>query len=227
MAFVVLMGGPGAGKGTQARRLAEELGLPQVATGDLFRQHIKSKTELGQLAQQFIDAGELVPDEVTVSMVRERLAMPDCARGALLDGFPRTISQAEALAKLLDEMGQRIGVVPFIQVSPEVLLERLAGRWTCTQCGHVFHSLYQPPKVEGVCDFDGSPLYQREDDTEETQKHRIEVYFENTAPLLDFYRTRGLLAEVNGEQSIESVKDDLAATIREAGCGAAANSETG
>jgi adenylate kinase len=221
MAFVVLMGGPGAGKGTQARRLAEELNLPQVATGDLFRQHIKNRTELGQLAQQYIDSGELVPDAVTVDMVRERLAEPDCARGALLDGFPRTISQAEALDRLLAEAGQKIGVVPFIQVGPEVLLARLSGRWTCPQCGRVYHTLFKPPEVAGVCDFDGSVLYQREDDTEETQRHRIEVYFENTAPLLDYYRQRGLLAEVDGEQSIEGVQKDLAATIREAGCSAA------
>ncbi len=222
MAYVVLMGGPGAGKGTQARRLESELGLPQVATGDLFRKHIKNRTELGLLAQEYIDAGELVPDEVTVGIVRERLSEPDCARGALLDGFPRTINQAVALDELLAEMGARIGIVPFIQVSPDVLLQRLAGRWTCTKCGHVFHTLFNPPKVEGVCDFDGSPLYQREDDTVETQKHRIEVYFEKTAPLLDYYRERGLLVEVNGEQSIEGVQQELASVIREAGCGSAA-----
>ena len=221
MAYVVLMGGPGAGKGTQARRLEKELDLPQVATGDLFRDNIKNETELGKLAQRYIDAGELVPDEVTVSMVRERLSRPDCARGALLDGFPRTIAQAESLDELLADKGQRIGVVPYISVSPEVLLQRLAGRWTCTKCGHVFHLLFDPPQVEGVCDFDGSPLYQREDDTEETQKHRIEVYFESTTPLLDYYRQRGLLAEVNGEQSIEGVQSDLAATIRKAGCSSA------
>ncbi|MGD2077452.1 MAG: adenylate kinase [Chloroflexota bacterium] len=217
MSYVVLMGGPGAGKGTQARRLAEELGLPQVATGDLFRQHIKNNTKLGKLAQRYIDSGELVPDEVTVGMVRERLARPDCDEGALLDGFPRTISQARSLDELLAMQGEKISVVPFIRVSPEVLLQRLAGRWTCTQCGHVFHMLFNPPKVEGICDYDGSPLYQREDDTEETQKRRIEVYFENTAPLIDYYRQRGLLVEVNGEQSIEGVQRELAATIRKAG----------
>lgn len=221
MSYVVLMGGPGAGKGTQARRLAEELGLPQVATGDLFRQHIKNKTKLGKLAQRYIDSGELVPDEVTVGMVRERLARPDCDDGAILDGFPRTISQARSLDELLAMQDERISVVPFIQASPEVLLQRLAGRWTCTQCGHVFHMLFNPPKVEGICDYDGSPLYQREDDTEETQKRRIEVYFENTAPLLDYYRQRGLLVEVNGEQSIEGVQRELAATIRKAGQSAA------
>jgi adenylate kinase len=218
MAYVVLMGGPGAGKGTQARRLESELGLPQVSSGDLFRHNIKNETELGKLAQHYIDAGELVPDEVTVSMVRERLSDEDCARGALLDGFPRTVAQAEALDELLAQKGARIGVAPFIRVGEDVLLERLAGRWTCTQCGHVFHLLFKPPQVEGVCDYDGSPLYQREDDTEETQKRRIEVYFKKTAPLLNYYRERGLLAEVNGEQSIEEVQKELASTIREAGC---------
>jgi adenylate kinase len=218
MAYVVLMGGPGAGKGTQARRLESELGLPQVSTGDLFRQNIKNETKLGKLAQHYIDAGDLVPDEVTVSMVRERLSRKDCTRGALLDGFPRTVAQAEALDKLLAEKGAHIGVVPFIRAGEDVLLERLAGRWTCTKCGHVFHLLFKPPQVEGVCDFDGSPLYQREDDTEETQRRRIEVYFEKTAPLLNYYRERGLLAEVNGEQSIEEVQQELASTIRKAGC---------
>lgn len=217
MAYVVLMGGPGAGKGTQARRLQEELGLPQVATGDLFRQHIKNKTELGKLAQSYMDAGDLVPNELTVSMVRERLSQPDCARGALLDGFPRTINQAVALDEILAKMGARIGVVPFISVRPEVLLQRLAGRWTCTECGHVYHQLFSPPQVKGICDFDGSALYQREDDTEETQKRRIEVYFEKTAPLLDYYRQRGKLVEVNGEQSIEEVHNDLVDTVRKAG----------
>ncbi|UCG26503.1 MAG: adenylate kinase [Chloroflexota bacterium] len=212
------MGGPGAGKGTQARRLESELGLPQVSTGDLFRHNIKNETELGKLAQRYIDAGDLVPDEVTVAMVRERLSKEDCANGALLDGFPRTVAQAEVLDELLAEKGARIGVVPFIRVDADILLERLAGRWTCTQCGHVFHLLFKPPKSEGICDYDSSPLYQREDDTEETQKRRIDVYFEMTAPLLNYYRERGLLAEVNGEQSIDEVQQALASTIREAGC---------
>jgi adenylate kinase len=222
MAYVVLMGGPGAGKGTQARRLQNELGLPQVASGDLFRQHIKNESKLGKLAQSYIDAGDLVPDEVTVSMVRERLSRSDCAGGALLDGFPRTIMQAEALDELLAKMGAHIGVVPFIRVRPEVLLQRLSGRWTCTDCGHVYHVMFSPPQVTGKCDFDGSALYQREDDTEETQKRRIEVYFEQTEPLLDYYRQRGKLVEVNGEQSIEDVQNDLVATVRKAGCGASA-----
>lgn len=216
MKFVVLMGGPGAGKGTQAKRLEKELGLPQVATGDLFRENLKNETELGKLAKTYMDAGELVPDEVTVAMVRERLKRPDCAGGALFDGFPRTIPQAEALEELLAEKGARVNVVPYIHVDPDVLLQRLAGRWTCPECGRVYHTLFNPPEESGVCDVDGAALYQREDDTEETQRRRIKVYFEQTTPLLDYYREKGLLVEVDGEQSIDAVFADLLKVIREA-----------
>ncbi|MFQ5401244.1 MAG: adenylate kinase [Anaerolineae bacterium] len=216
MMFVVLMGGPGAGKGTQAKRLQDALGIPQVATGDLFRENLKNETELGRLAKTYMDAGELVPDEVTVAMVKDRLSREDCGQGALLDGFPRTLSQAAALDNLLAEMGAKVTVVPYIHVDRGVLLQRLAGRWTCTQCGHVYHTLFSPPKVTGVCDLDGSPLYQRADDTEETQKRRIEVYFEQTAPLLDHYRDRELLVEIDGEQAIEAVQGDLVTAIQSA-----------
>jgi adenylate kinase len=209
------MGGPGAGKGTQARRLQEALGLPQVATGDLFRENLKKETELGLLAKRYMDAGELVPDEVTVSMVRERLSREDCAGGALLDGFPRNLIQARAFDELLVEIGSEIAVVPYIHVDRDVLLRRLSGRWTCKENGHVFHTVFNPPKEEGICDFDGSKLYQRDDDTEATQRHRIEVYFEQTAPLLAYYRERGLLEEINGEQPIEAVFNDLVSAIRE------------
>jgi len=215
--YVVLMGGPGAGKGTQAKRLEATLGLPQVATGDLFRENLKNMTELGKLAKSYMDAGELVPDEVTVAMVKERLSRPDCARGAIFDGFPRTLSQAAALDELLAQMGEQVDVVPYIHVRPEVLLQRLAGRWTCPVCGRVYHVLFNPPQEPGICDLDGARLYQREDDTEETQKRRIEVYFEQTAPLLDYYRERGLLVEINGEQPIEQVQHDLVETIKKAG----------
>jgi adenylate kinase len=214
MKFVVLMGGPGAGKGTQAKQLEETLGLPQIATGDLFREDLRDDTELGKLARTYMDRGELVPDDVTVAMVKERLSRKDCAGGALMDGFPRTIAQADAFEKLLAEMGEQVHVVPYIHVSPEVLLKRLAGRWTCKTCGHVYHTLYNPPKVKGICDLDGGELYQREDDTEETQKRRIEVYFKQTTPLLDYYRAKCLLAEVDGEQSIEQVQRDLIQVIQ-------------
>jgi adenylate kinase len=216
MLFIVLMGGPGAGKGTQARILERSLEIPQVASGDLFREHLKNKTELGQLAKQYIDAGKLVPDDVTVEMVRERLSRTDCSDGAILDGFPRTIPQAKALNKIFMEKDDPIVIVPYIHVDPDVLLRRLAGRWTCTQCGHVFHTEFNPPKVEGICDFDGSPLYQREDDTEETQKRRIEVFFEQTTPILDYYRDKDLLVEIDGNQSINEVQRDLIVAIRNA-----------
>lgn len=214
MLYVVLMGGPGAGKGTQARILQQSLEIPHVASGDLFREHFKKKTALGRLAKQYIDAGDLVPDDVTVEMVRERLSRADCTAGAILDGFPRTISQARALDQIFTEKDNPVVVVPYIHVDPEILLRRLAGRWTCTKCGHVFHTEFNPPKVAGICDFDGSPLYQREDDTEETQKRRIDVYFKQTTPLLDYYRERDLLVEVDGDQSINEVQRDLIIAIR-------------
>lgn len=214
MLNVVLMGGPGAGKGTQARILQKSLGIPQVSSGELFRDHLKNKTELGKLARQYIDAGELVPDEVTIKMVQARLSCADCVNGTILDGFPRTIPQAEALEDILAEAGHRVTIVPYIYVASKVLLRRLAGRWTCKQCGHVFHLEFSPPKVPGVCDFDGSSLYQRGDDTVETQQRRIEVYLEQTEPLLDFYRQRDQLVTIDGEQSIDEVQKDLVAAIR-------------
>jgi adenylate kinase len=210
------MGGPGAGKGTQAKKLQNELGLPQVSTGDLFRENLKNKTELGQLAKQYMDQGELVPDEVTVGMVRERLSRPDTANGAIFDGFPRTIAQAEALEGLLAENSERVNVVPYIHVDRDLLLQRLSGRWTCPICGRVYHVLFNPPEQPGVCDVDGGELYQRDDDTEETQRRRIEVYFEQTAPLLDYYRDKGLLVQIDGEQSIEEVYQALSQVITEA-----------
>ncbi|RMD51763.1 MAG: adenylate kinase [Candidatus Thermofonsia bacterium] len=185
--FVVLMGAPGAGKGTQAKLLEKELGLPQVATGDLFRHNLKNDTELGKLARTYMDKGELVPDEVTVAMVRDRLSQNDCAQGAILDGFPRSPAQADALEELLKEFDGKINVVPFIKVSQDILLQRLLKR----------------AEIEG-----------RTDDNEETIRVRMRVYREQTAPLLDYYREKGLLVEVNGEQSIADVQKDLLALIR-------------
>jgi len=213
--YVVLMGGPGAGKGTQARKLEKEMGLPQISTGDLFREHLKNETELGKLARKFMDAGELVPDEVTVGMVRQRLQRPDTAAGAIFDGFPRTIAQANALEALLDESGERINVAPYIHVDRDLLVRRLAGRWTCPVCGRVYHELFSPPQESGICDLDGAELYQREDDTVETQRRRIEVYFEQTAPLLDYYREKRLLMQIDGEQSIDDVFEDLKRAIED------------
>jgi adenylate kinase len=211
--YVVLMGGPGAGKGTQAKKLQKEMGLPQISTGDLFRENLKNETELGRLARQYMDAGELVPDEVTVGMVRERLNRPDTEAGAIFDGFPRTIAQAGALKELLAENDDAVNVVPYIHVDPDLLLKRLAGRWTCPVCGRVYHELFNPPQEKGICDVDGAELYQREDDTVETQRRRIEVYFEQTAPLLDYYRQKGLLVQIDGEQPIDDVFQDLKKSI--------------
>ncbi len=212
--FLVLLGGPGAGKGTQAERLSEVLGIPQVSTGELFRENLKKETELGLLAKGYMERGELVPDEVTVGMVRERLARPDASKGAILDGFPRTIAQAEALEALLAELGHKLAVVPNIEVPEDVLLARLAGRWTCRKCGAMYHQLFSPPNEEGVCDKCGGELYQRPDDTPETQKHRIAVYLEQTAPLIDYYREKGLLVEVDGRPGIGQIQAELLGIIR-------------
>jgi adenylate kinase len=207
--YLVLLGGPGAGKGTQAERLSKALEIPQISTGDLFRENVEQETELGRLAKGYMDRGELVPDEVTVGMVRERLSRPDCARGAILDGFPRTVAQAEALEDLLVDMGTELSAVPYIKVPKELLLKRLAGRWTCRRCGAMYHEEFNPPEEAGVCDKCGGELYQRPDDRPETQKHRIEVYFEQTAPLIDYYRDKGLLVEIDGRPGIEEVQAEL------------------
>jgi adenylate kinase len=212
--YIVLLGGPGAGKGTQAERLSDALRIPQVSTGDLFRVNLKGETELGLLAKGFMDRGELVPDEVTVGMVRERLSRQDCARGAILDGFPRTVAQAEALDALLADLGFELAAVPYIKVTEDVLLARLAGRWTCRACGAMYHQLFGPPQEAGICDRCGGELYQRPDDTPETQKHRIEVYFEQTAPLINFYRDRGLLVEVDGRPGIDEIQAELLNIVR-------------
>lgn len=207
--FLVLLGGPGAGKGTQAERLSEALGIPQVSTGDLFRENLKGETELGLLAKGYMDRGELVPDDLTVGMVRERLKRSDAAMGAILDGFPRTVAQAEALEALLANLGFRVAAVPYIKVPEDVLLARLAGRWTCRACGAMYHQLFSPPREDGVCDKCGGELYQRPDDTPETQKHRIGVYFDQTAPLIDYYRDKGLLVEVDGRPGIDEIQAAL------------------
>jgi adenylate kinase len=212
--YLVLLGGPGAGKGTQAERLSVALGIPQVSTGDLFRENLKSETELGLLARGYMERGELVPDDVTVGMVCERLKRPDAAKGAILDGFPRTVAQAEALEGLLADLGSGLAAVPYIKVPEEVLLARLAGRWTCKACGAMYHQLFSPPFKTGVCDRCGGALYQRPDDTPETQRHRIEVYFDQTAPLIDYYRAKGLLVEVDGRPAIDRIQAELLDVIQ-------------
>ncbi len=211
--YYVLLGPPGAGKGTQAQLISEKLGLPHISSGDIFRENLKQQTELGKLARGYMDRGELVPDDLTISMIRERLSRPDAAKGALLDGFPRTPAQADALASMLADLKGRVVAVPYIRVPEAVLIDRLAGRWTCKSQGHVFHEKFNPPKQPGVCDFDGSQLYQRDDDKAETVANRIHVYFEQTMPLIEYYRRAGLLLEVDGSQPIEKVSSDLLAGL--------------
>jgi adenylate kinase len=211
--YIVLLGPPGVGKGTQAEIIAKTTGLPHISSGDLFRENIKNATNLGQLAQSFMNTGELVPDDVTISMIRDRLSRLDCREGALLDGFPRTTVQAEALEKLLAEFGGRVNYVPYIAASEAILVERLSGRWTCKAQGHIFHEKFNPPKKPGVCDLDGSELYQRDDDKAETVIRRIQVYFAQTAPLIAYYRERGLLSEIDGARPIEQVSVDLLAVL--------------
>lgn len=211
--YVVLLGPPGAGKGTQARIVSQKLCLPHISSGDIFRENMKGNTELGKLAQGYMDRGELVPDDVTIAMIRERLARPDCEPGALLDGFPRTPPQAQALDAILLEFGGQVDAVPYINVPEEVLLERLTGRWTCRAQGHIFHERHNPPRETGRCDYDGSELYQREDDKAETVARRIRVYMERTEPLITYYRKQGRLVEIDGTGSIEQVTKDLLSSI--------------
>ena len=207
--YIVMLGPPGVGKGTQAKILAKKTGLVHVSSGDLFRENIKNRTELGQVAQSYMNKGELVPDDVTIAMVRERISRPDCQAGVILDGFPRTPKQADALKQMLAEFGGDVDYVPFVNADEEVLVERLSGRWTCRANGHVFHTSFNPPKEPGVCDLDGSELYQRDDDKVETVKNRIQVYRKQTAPLIEYYREAGKLVEINGAQPIEKVTVEL------------------
>lgn len=214
--YIVLLGPPGAGKGTQAQIIAEKYELVHVSSGDLFRENFKNNTELGKLAQTFMKRGELVPDDVTIAMVRDRLAQPDCRNGALLDGFPRTPAQAIALSQMLLEFEGVVNLVPYIYVPDEILVERLGGRWTCRANGHVFHEKFNPPALTGICDHDSSELYQRDDDKAETVKNRIKVYNEQTAPLISYYKEKGLLAEIDGTKAIEDVTTELLQAIDKA-----------
>jgi adenylate kinase len=193
--------------------ISEKLGLAHVSSGDLFRQNIKNQTELGKEVDAILKRGDLVPDDLTIRMVRERLEQPDCKAGAVLDGFPRTPAQAQALNSMLADFGGKVDVVPYIQVAEEELVKRLSGRWVCRAEGHVYHQLFNPPKKMGVCDIDGSELYQRDDDKRETVQRRIHVYMEQTAPLIEHYRKDGSLVEVDGAQSIEKVTADLLAAL--------------
>ena len=203
--YIILLGAPGAGKGTQAEILRERFGLAHVSSGDLFRENVSKQTPLGVLAKSYMDKGELVPDDVTIKMVMERIARPDCARGVVFDGFPRTEAQAKALEAALARADKKIGAALFVQGRDPVLIERLTARWTCPQCGSVYNLLTNPPRADGKCDKDGTALNQRDDDKPATVRRRLDVYRQQTAPLIDYYRQTGLLRELNGEQTIEQV----------------------
>ena len=211
---IVLMGLPGAGKGTQADKIVEKYAIPHISTGDMFRAAIKEGTELGLQAKSFMDQGALVPDEVTIGIVRERLSQPDCEKGFLLDGFPRTVPQADALDSILDELGRPVEHTINVQVEKEELIARLSGRRICKTCGTSYHLVFNPPKEEGKCDKDGGELYTRADDNPETVTNRLEVNMNQAQPLLDFYKAKGVLTNINGQQEISKVFADLDALLQ-------------
>lgn len=215
--YILLMGPPGAGKGTQAERLIEKYGIPQISTGDMFRAAVKNGTPLGLEAKKHMDNGTLVPDEVTIGIVRERLAQPDCQKGFILDGFPRTTAQAVSLDAILRELGIRLDGVIQIAVPNEELIRRTIGRLICPTCGATYHIVSAPPKQEGVCDKDGSALYQRDDDREETVRQRLEVYGNQTKPLIDYYKNSGHYVEIDGLQSMDAVFDDIVSALEKNG----------
>ncbi|MHD0397083.1 adenylate kinase [Staphylococcus simulans] len=202
---IILMGLPGAGKGTQASEIVKKFPIPHISTGDMFRKAIKDETELGKEAKSYMDRGELVPDEVTVGIVKERLSEDDAKKGFLLDGFPRTLEQAEALSKIMTELGRKIDAVINIEVPEEELMNRLTGRRVCEICGTTYHLVFNPPKVDGVCDLDGGKLYQREDDNPETVAKRLEVNVKQSKPILEYYDKEGVLKNVDGSKDIQEV----------------------
>jgi adenylate kinase len=212
--FIVMMGAPGAGKGTQSRMLSGTLGVPQISSGDIFRENLKNATPLGLLAKQYMDSGALVPDDVTINMVMERLSRPDCAAGAVLDGFPRTLAQAAALDKALADKALQVRLAPLLEVSDDAVISRMAGRRVCRNCQAMYHVEFSPPKAEGVCDKCGGELYRRADDEPETVRNRLFVYYKQTAPLVGYYFAHGVLVLLNGERPIEAVQADLLAGIR-------------
>lgn len=212
---LVLMGLPGAGKGTQAEKIVAKYDIPHISTGDMFRAAIKDETELGLQAKSFMDKGELVPDEVTIGIVRERLSKGDCQKGFLLDGFPRTVAQAEALENILAGLNKQINYCINIDVDNSILMERLTGRRICKDCGATYHLVFNPPAKEGVCDRCNGELYQRADDNEATVKNRLDVNIKQTKPLLDFYETKGYLRNIDGQQEIDKVFSDVDQLLKE------------
>lgn len=207
------MGLPGAGKGTQAEKIVQKYGIPHISTGDMFRAAIKDETELGLKAKSFMDKGELVPDEVTIGIVRERLSKDDCEKGFLLDGFPRTVAQADALEDILSDLNKKIDYVINIDVDQSILMERLTGRRICKECGATYHLVFNPPAKDGECDRCGGELYQRADDNEATVQNRLDVNIKQTKPLLNFYETKGYLRNIDGQQDINKVFSDLDALL--------------
>lgn len=215
--YLILLGGPGAGKGTQGQWLMTYLGLARISSGDLFREHVRSQTELGRAAREYMDRGELVPDALTVAMVMERLARPDCRHGAILDGFPRTATQAEALEAALSTGGRGIGLVIDLLVPFAALVERLSGRWICPVCGASFHTTLSPPREAGRCDYCANALFQRDDDKPATVTNRIQVYARQTAPLEAFYRQRGILECIDGQGAVDVIQARIMVVLRQRG----------
>ena len=206
---IIMLGAPGAGKGTQAKRIAEKYGIPHVSTGDIFRSNIKNGTELGMKAKAYMDAGNLVPDEITIGMLLDRIHGEDCKNGYVLDGFPRTIPQAESLTAALQKQGEKMDYAVDVDVPDEAIISRMSGRRACLACGATYHIEFNPPKKEGICDQCGEPLVLRNDDKPETVKNRLDVYHRQTQPLIDYYKKEGILAQVDGTQSMDQVFEDI------------------
>ncbi|MBF7095971.1 adenylate kinase [Alkalibacter mobilis] len=213
---IILLGPPGAGKGTQAANIVEAYNIPHISTGDIFRKNLKENTALGLKAKEYMDKGLLVPDELVVDLVKDRLTEDDCKTGFMLDGFPRTVVQAEALDTELEKLDMKLSAVLNIEVDQNLLLQRITGRRICRSCGATYHVSFNPPKEEAVCDLCGGELYQRDDDVEETVAKRLQVYNEQTQPLIDFYKNSGLLVDIDGQQEIEAVFDEIKKALEEA-----------
>ena len=206
---IIMLGAPGAGKGTQAKKISAKYGVPHISTGDIFRANIKGQTELGMKAKVFMDQGQLVPDEITIGMLLDRIQEEDCKKGYVLDGFPRTIPQAESLTKALADMGDHIDYAINVDVPDENIISRMSGRRACLKCGQTYHIVYNPPKKENVCDVCGEALVLRDDDKPETVKKRLDVYHDQTQPLIDYYKAAGVLAEVDGTKDLGAVFQDI------------------